>query len=418
MARKLENDELLEEEANGSTHAAKSEKPDTGSSDTIKLGKRKVVVVNVPKKKKMLRTPSHIIRISLIWCFMIVLFLLTYPFLQVTFYITDDLEVTPYAEKAHHILATQEEIDKSEADLQKALDGLVEAPKEESSDPYSDTRIKLFPDEVGEGTSTSGAASDMSDAANASDISKASGVSEVSQVKKEGGGIREMETVNYNWSYVVAENVNADKLEKLIDDVKKVDRYLYTEESIQVLNDAVLKAQRTLCASVFVAQNGLQMMLGGSIGEAFGSSLSVGNIVLRSIFAFALGVLPMIAVFACVLDKKRIVKHIIVLACIILVLLDIFFTIYPFIGIGAVLSIVMYIIIFVLNIGGIYARQQEKYIISHPELEAEFTEKHPHFVKALINEKSFGNADVPDRKTRELEAARNAKKRNSKKKKK
>ena len=49
----------------------------------------------------------------------------------------------------------------------------------------------------------------------------------------------------------------------------------------------------------------------------------------------------------------------------------------------------MYIIICVLNLAGVYAKQQEDYIITHPEKEPEFTEKHPQFVKALINYKAF-----------------------------
>ena len=158
-------------------------------------------------------------------------------------------------------------------------------------------------------------------------------------------------------------------------------------------------------------------MLGGSVGEAFGSSISIGNTILRAFLTFALSILPLIGLFACVFDKKRIIKNIIVLICSILVLVDIFFTIYPFIGIGAVLSIILYIIISVINIGGFYARQQEKYIVMHPELEAEYTQKHPHFVKALINHKSFGDEVPVDYKAKERAAAKNAKKHNTKKKK-
>ena len=45
-------------------------------------------------------------------------------------------------------------------------------------------------------------------------------------------------------------------------------------------------------------------------------------------------------------------------------------------------------LLFFMSAGSIYAIQQERYIVKHPELEAEFTEKHPYFVKALINYKS------------------------------
>ena len=121
MAKKIENDALFDEEN------AKASAPAQQNTN----GKKKVVVVNVPKRKKLLRTPSHIIRITLIWCFLLVLFLLTYPFLEVRFYITKDLSVSPYAEDAYRVLAEQEDIDKAAEKLQKALDSLVEVPKTE-----------------------------------------------------------------------------------------------------------------------------------------------------------------------------------------------------------------------------------------------------------------------------------------------
>lgn len=398
MAKKIENDDIIDDskasaaaESAGNTDKSGDEAKRKGKSE-----KRKVVVINVPKKKKRLRTPSHIIRITLIWLLAIELFLLTYPFLQVRFYITEDLGVTPYQEKAYTTLATQEEIDDAAVELQKAIDSLEELPPEESS-------------------TESG--SDESKAESA--VSDASAAESTESAPQESGSshVRELATVDYNWSYYIRNDVNADKLTKLIVEVKQIDRTRYTEESVDALNLAVLKAQKVLCASVYISQNGFQMMLGGSVGEAFGSSLSIGNTLLRGFLTFSLGVLPLIAIFACVFDKKRIIKNIIVLICSILVLVDIFFTIYPFVGIGAVLSIVLYIIISALNIGGFYARQQEKYIVLHPELEAEYTDKHPHFVKALINQKSFGDEISVDRKAKERETAQSVKKRMNKKKK-
>lgn len=392
MAKKIENDDIIDDSKASSAPDESSE----AKNNKDKSEKRKVVVVNVPKKKKRLRTPSHIIRITLIWLLAIELFLLTYPFLQVRFYITEDLGVTPYQEKAYNTLATQEEIDKATANLQKAVDSLEERPPEESSTE-----------------------SGNDDSKSESDASETSAAESAESAPQESGGsnVRELATVDYNWSYYIRNDVDAEKLTKLIIDVKKIDRYLYTDESVDALNHAVLEAQKILCASVFISQNGFQMMLGGSVGEAFGSTLSLGNTILRGFLTFSLGVLPLVAIFACVFDKKRIVKNVVVLICSILVLVDIFFTIYPFVGIGAVLSIILYIIISALNIGGFYARQQEKYIVLHPELEAEYTEKHPHFVKALINQKSFGDEISVDRKAKERETAQSVKKRMNKKKK-
>lgn len=158
-------------------------------------------------------------------------------------------------------------------------------------------------------------------------------------------------------------------------------------------------------------------MLGGTIGEAFGGNISLSNTFLRAILTFALGVLPMIAFLACLLDRRRMIKNIIVMICSALALADIFLTIYPYVGIGAVLTIIMYVLIMLLNIGGFYAGQQEKYIVNHPEMEAEYTQKHPQLVKALINHKSIYGSAVPPRAEQERTAAVNAKKRQAKKKK-
>ena len=401
MAKKIENDDLIDDSVTPNASGSGKKTDDISGAAAAEGGKgkpekRKVVVINVPKKKKRLRTPSHIIRITLIWLLAIELFLLTYPFLQVRFYITEDLGVTPYQEKAYSKLATQEEIDNAAAELQKAIDSLVEAPPEGSD---------------AEGSS------DESKAESAASEASVNEPAESSAAEAGSSNVRELSTVDYNWSYYIRSDVDAEKLTKLIVDVKQINRMIYTEESVDALNLAVLKAQKVLCASVFISQNGFQMMLGGSVGEAFGSSISIGNTILRAFLTFALSILPLIGLFACVFDKKRIIKNIIVLICSILVLVDIFFTIYPFIGIGAVLSIILYIIISVINIGGFYARQQEKYIVMHPELEAEYTQKHPHFVKALINHKSFGDEVPVDYKAKERAAAKNAKKHNTKKKK-
>ncbi len=393
MAKKIENDALFDEEN------AKASAPAQQNTN----GKKKVVVVNVPKRKKLLRTPSHIIRITLIWCFLLVLFLLTYPFLEVRFYITKDLSVSPYAEDAYRVLAEQEDIDKAAEKLQKALDSLVEVPKTED---HISAESEQKPESAAESSAAVPQTSETSDHISAN-----------TETSAQPGRIRDMDTVNYNWTYTIKEGIQEEKLTTLIDQVKKINRYEYTEDSIKALNTAVLEAQKILCASVFISQNALQMMVGGTIAEAFGSTLSVGNAILRSVLSFALAILPIVGIFACVFDKKRIVKNIIVMIVSILALIDIFTTIYPFIGIGAVLSIVMYVIISLINIFGFYARQQEKYIVEHPEKEAEYTEKHPYFVRALINEKTLNGTLASSRKEKEFEAAVNAKKRNSKKKK-
>lgn len=404
MAKKIENDDFLNEDNESHKAVSQPDRSDDAPGENGKKKKKnKVVVINVPKKKKRLRTPSHILRISMIWCFAIAVFLLTYPFLKVDFYITEDLEVTPDSSKAYFKLATQEEIDAAEKSLRDAYENkLVLIPVEEDSDSEKSEQSKKDAESSSEASTQENSIVKISESGRSS--------------------VREIETLDYQWYYHIADGVNIDNLSALIDEVKKIDRNAYTDESLEILNHEILNAHKVLCASVNVQQNALQMMLGGAIGEAFGDYSYIGNVFLRGLCSIALVLIPVIGAMVCVFDKKRIVKNIVITILVILVLADIFLAIYPFVGIGAVLSVFVYILILILNLLSFYTRQQEKYIIDHPELEAEYTEKHPHFVKALINYKAF---DAPsavssfdkDKKEKEAEAARNAKKRRTKKKK-
>ncbi len=360
-----------------------------------KPGKRQVTVINAPKrKKKPLKTPSQIIRFVMIFCFVICILLMTYPFISVELCINENLEVSPITADVPLHLATQDEINAAEKRLQTAMDGLVEAPKEEETS--------------GEETGSE----------NSQENSNASQPEGSEESKPEHTANRTIGTAYYDWTYQVLEGVNIDALGTLIDKAMNVDREEYTEESVAVLNDAVLHAQRVLCAKVTVTQNAWQMMVGGPVKEAFGVVSSVGETIFRTILAFALGLIPLVCFFAASFDRRRHIKHVIIMIGCVLALLDLFLAIYPYVGIGAVLSIIMYVIISLLNFCSIYAKQQEDHIVNHPEEEAEFTVKHPQFVKALLNEKSFGRYyDTQHRREQEYKAAKNAQKRNSKKKK-
>ncbi len=359
----------------------------TDSKDD-KPQKRQVKVINATKRKRRpLQTPSNIIRLCIVWSFIICIFLLTYPFLSTQLVINKDLEVTTQVGDADMKLASQAEIDEAAKELKAAIDGLEEAPPEEESSAVSDT-------------------SENSD-----------GSSKISDDGEYEPPIRSIDTANYKWQYSISEDVNIDEIASLIDSAKAVKREKYTAESVDKLNRAVLKAQRTLCATVNVSQSAIQMMVGGMVGESYGNYDSVGRSVMHGLFSFGLGIMPIIGFFAATFDKRRHIKHVIVMICAILSLIDIFLTIYPFVGIGAVLSIIMYILICILNIGSIYAKQQEDYIVNHPEKEAEFTEKHPQIVKALLNAKTFGGIQTSsDIKEQTYRAAKNAKKRSQKKK--
>ena len=375
MARKIENSEELDlqdtEEDKDSAGSTENSAQDSSDADTRSSAKTKVQVVNTPHTKKPLRTPSHILRITLIWCFVIVMYLLSYPFLSVRMYITDDLEVTTDHSVIQYVLASQSTVDQAQEELQAALDGLEKSDEEKQE--YDE---------------------DISD-------------------------IAQLGTANYTWNTIVAETVNADALKELIDNAAAVSRKDYTEESVSVLNTAVLRARKVLCSSVQITQSALQMIMGGSIAEAFGVMESLGLSIMHSMFAVTLAVLPFACFLALCFDKNKHIKHIFVIIGSIVCLFVIFFTLYPHVGIGAVLSVIMYILILVLNLFSIYAKQQEDYIVAHPEEEAAFTESHPQFVKALINAKSFNrNLHLPTKQEQETQTARNVKKRQNKKKKK
>ena len=294
--------------------------------------KREVKVINVPKKKKKKRplaTPSFIIRISMIVCFVICILLLSSPFLSARLYITEELEITTSLSEAYRKPATQEMLDNAAKDSQAAL------------------------------------------------------------AAAESAGNVGLDSANYKWSYAVPQGVDAKPLAQLIEKARNITRRDYTSESVAVLNESQLHAQKILCASVLVEQSVMQMALGGAIGESLGTVKNLGNSISHSFFAFLLGAVPLTCFIVLCFDKKSHLKHIICITGAIACLAVIFGLLYPHVGTGAVLSIIVYVIILVLNFASIYAKQQEDYIIRHPEKEPEFTEKHPHFVKALINYKSF-----------------------------
>ncbi len=372
---------------------------DQQTANTTKRGKKKVKVINVPqkrKKKKPLQTPSNIIRLCLVWSFVLCLLLLTYPFLNAQLYINDELEVSPNPSSAGFKLATQEEVNDVTTKLKSALDNLVEAPKEEESSNEASDKNSV--DE------TSGYESQTS---------------QTSKNEEQKASVREMNTAHYEWQYSIAKDIDIKSTMSLLDEAMNIDRSKYTKESADELNTAVLNTQRTLCASVVISQSALQMMIGGSVNEAFGDDNAVGDSIFRGLLAFALAIIPIVCFLTASFDKRRHIKHVVIMLGAILALADIFFTIYPYIGIGATLSIVMYIIICALNIASIYAKQQEDYIVKHPEMEAEFTQKHPQLIKALLNEKALGHIQInQDTKIEEYKSAKNAKKHYNKKKKK
>ena len=317
--------------------------------------------VAVPKQKRirLLKTPTQIIRGFAVLLYAVIIFLLASPFMSATFYITEDLEATTDPEKAYSEYSTQEQIDEAEKNLQQALDGLEKDP---DYDPRAESEISVS-------------------------------------------------TMGMDWRYNVAEGVNAEKLANLVEKAKNTDRSMYTEESVKKLNSAVIRAQKALCSTVRVTRSIIQLILSGSVN---GTDLEgVGNIVVNVLLIYVLAVLPIVGVLITLFDRKRHIKNISGMMISLLCLMDIFVMVYPHIAIGAVMTITAYILLFVLSVGGLYAKQQEDYIVSHAEKESDFTQKHPQFVKALINFKRVNmkkTLDEEREEEREREEKRAAKK--------
>ncbi len=310
--------------------------------------KRKVQVRKKPERRiKLLKTPTQIIRGFTVFLYMIIIFLLAAPLMSATFYITEDLEATTDPSKAYTYYSTQEQIDRAEKELQQALDALEEDPE---YDPRAEKEISIS-------------------------------------------------TLGMDWRYNIASNADAKQLIKLVDEAKNIDRSLYTEESVNTLNNATIKAQRVLCSTVRISRSVLQLILSGSVnGTDIGG---VGNIVVNVLLIYVLAVLPVAGILITVFDKKKHIKNISGMMIALLCLMDIFATVYPNIAFGAVMTITAYILLFVLSVGGLYAKQQEDYIVDHPEKESEFTEKHPQLVKALINYKRVTMKNVLDQEQKE-----------------
>ncbi len=293
-----------------------------------------VRLVKPPNKRiKLYKTPTQIIRGFMVFLYLVIIFMLASPFMSATFYITENFQVTTDPSGAYTRYSTQEQVDNAEQELQQAIDSLEKNPE-------------YVPDEEDE-------------------IS--------------------ISTLGMDWRYNVAAGVDASSLVELVERAKNVDRSLYTEKSVNDLNNAIIRAQRVLCSTVRVTRSILQLILSGSVS---GTDVSgAGNIVVNVLLMYLLAVLPVVGILITLFDKIHHIKNISGMMVAMLCLMDIFGLVYPNIAFGAVMTITAYIILFALSIGGIYAKQQEDYILTHPEKEPEFTEKHPQFVKALINYK-------------------------------
>lgn len=309
------------------------------------------------KAKRNMVTPTVIIRYVMIALYAIAIYLLTFSLTNTTLYINDELNTAVYVPNSSYThLATQDEIDAAAEELEGAIKELEE----------SGAIVNVYQSSL------------------------------------------DLKTASYKWAYHTSKDVNTDKLIDLINQARDIDRRYYTEETVKRLNTATLKAQHLMCATLTITQSALQLMIGGSVADAYGDdnlTISIGNYVM----IYALGLMPLAGLIIAGFDRKSHIKNIYAACCSVLCIVDIMMLVFPSVGIGSVLTIFLYLIMFALSAFAFYAKQQEDYIVAHPELEAEFTEKHPQFVKALIN---YKHSSVPDQTKREKDrsSAKNAKK--------
>lgn len=293
---------------------------------------------------KPLKTPSYILRVFIIIFSLVAIFSLSLPFF--TMYLAIDVTLD------HKM--TQAEVDETVQELNTAFDNLVALDTDESTS--SENTFALS-------------------------------------------------TLQREWYYTnISSNVDITKLIESLDKCMDVDSALYTEESYEALTDTVLAAQEKAGTCVKLSQTAIQMIFCGNIAQQYADSNadSTGGLIYVIFTLF-----PAVIFFVNIFDRKRHIKNIATLllssAMIILILLIVST---QYLDTGSLISIFTYMLLIVLGFAAVYAKQQEDYIVKHPELEAEFTEKHPHFTKALLNAKRF---DVILADQREQERAKEQK---------
>ena len=315
------------------------------------------------KRKKLLKTPSHIIRLVMVWMYVILIFLLSTSYFTTTLYIKDDLTIGYDLSNATLTYADQKQVDNAADELEKALSELKKNGEK--------------------------------------------------SLQSQNSSIA-MSTASFDWKYHIARGINTERITELINKSKALDRTIYTEKTVKAVNDATLKAQYVLCATVTISQSALQIVLGGAVNNT--SQEQLAGIIVSGIMMLVLVILPVVGFFIATFDKRRHIKNVYTILCCLTCITLIMTAVYPSIGIGAVASVILYIILFFLTAASIYAIQQERYIIAHPELEAEFTQKRPHFVKALINFKALSLTEKVEKQEAEEKQKELDKKKNKKKK--
>ncbi len=164
---------------------------------------------------------------------------------------------------------------------------------------------------------------------------------------------------------VIGQKCETERLLKLIDKTASYDYVKYTKESYNKLLEKIYSAVGVLTPSATISDTGLKLVFGNSLSNSAFSKRTEG-IFQRLMYSIGFLVIPVVGFFATSFDKKHHIKNIIAMvgsAFLIFVL----FAFFPleYIDYGAVISFVLYAVILILGVAGVYCKQQEDYWLEH-----------------------------------------------------
>lgn len=296
----------ISEEDKNKLNSVEKQKQTTDSKKRKKITKN-TVVYGVPKRRKKPRSDK--IRIALCLLYSACIVCLTMPFTTFNFERTLNTD--------DEIKSCQKDIDKAYDELEKAQKDLVLADKKEVEENKGLEKSKIiYPKSLAEDN-------------------------------------------------VIGQKCETDRLLKLIDEAAGLDYTKYTRESYNNLLEKIYSATGTLAPSATISDTGFQLVFGNSLSDATFSKRTEGTFQ-RLMYSIGFLIIPIAGFFAASFDKKHHIKNIIAMVGSAF-LIFVMFTFFPleYIDYGAVISFVLYIIILILGVAGVYCKQQEDYWLEH-----------------------------------------------------
>lgn len=337
----------------------KDKQSEVSGSKNSKKAKKKTVVYNVPPKKPK-KSRSEKIRIAMCVFFTACIVCLTMPF--TTFNIVRTMDTDEGVENY------QKKIDKACEELKKAEEKLVLADEEEVEENKSlEKSDVIYPHSLSDDN-------------------------------------------------IIKQKCETKTILKEIEKAAQIDRIKYTKESYDNLLEKIYNASGIITSTAVISDTGLQLIFGTSLSDTAVNRRTEG-VFQRLLYSIGFLVVPAVGFFIASFDKKRHIKNIFAIVGSMLLIFDIFaFFPLQYIDYGAVISVVLYVIIFLLGVAGFYTKQQEDYWTSHYEecVEKGMTKWLP---DGYIEDKKNAEQIKADKEHQALvDAAKNAQKRRSKKK--